>query len=840
MEVSKVERAKTHVVMGGGEATAFSMASTAEFFTILSDTLYSNKVLAVVREVICNAWDAHIEAGITDTPIEVKITDGEILIRDFGKGIANEDMPVIYCQYGNSTKVKDEKQTGGFGLGCKAPFAYSDHFSVTSRHKGTKTIYSISRGGAETKGIPDLREMVKMDTEESGLTVKIPLKKSVDQVEFTRLARQIIVLGGIRAKLDSDVNYERETYIDYTNAQKLGFMLFIDGYEALKPGQVFAKYGNVVYPVQSDEPQIKEIVRHLENRIPDNSAIVLCCRPNSIGVTPSRESLSYTAETIQELKRLCNLFTRKMEAHLPTAKNKAIETIADGTKIKDIERAIDGYEYYHEGFLRKKSVDGMILIDDHREAAKALVISQGNIRKSNGFSRKFCRFISKKAEIGRAPKIRNFWKNGMANKTWPRAVQNGFNTKSKRRACNERMSQEKQNWLWNTRLIRRAALQAGLMENLFVIQISNYREMYGYKFTKKTFGNTPENEIVIAQSREEAKIYIGEREQSNTPDYSEKTFVCASIPRSKKGKREIAKKMFEELGFKVHTVEVASPRKPKVQKKAVKFSKLSDMRTRRFWHQSPGERDLEEPKFFLAVSSTHAELGYGNRKIIEDLIFCLERNGYDPEQIAVVRTKIEVKKLQDQGVPSIHDEIASFIKFKANLSWMQYAFLMAEKAVAIEINSKKLLDGKEIKVFKKHYAWSNDLICAESLTESIPNSFFEFCPFFKSNKENVKKWAEIIKTIKPFFEIYPFSPSKDIFESAVNWFELMENIEQSAYEKWKDELIDVDGFNDRFKGLSMIASGNINSDAQQEVAIMTIRNLVKVNGRKLKEKENEG
>ncbi|NKX37731.1 hypothetical protein HGG70_07340, partial [Rhodobacteraceae bacterium R_SAG4] len=60
MEVTHINHKDTHAVIGGQAAEAFSISQNAEFFEVLSSTLYSNKKLAVVREVLCNAWDAHL------------------------------------------------------------------------------------------------------------------------------------------------------------------------------------------------------------------------------------------------------------------------------------------------------------------------------------------------------------------------------------------------------------------------------------------------------------------------------------------------------------------------------------------------------------------------------------------------------------------------------------------------------------------------------------------------------------------------------------------------------------------------------------------------------------
>ena len=95
-------------------------------------------------------------------------------------------MQPIYGVYGASTKKQDATVTGGFGLGCKAPFAYSEHFEVTSWHKGTKTIYNLSRSSAEVNGKPGIFPIASFPTTESGLQVRIPLNNG-DRSEFCLL-----------------------------------------------------------------------------------------------------------------------------------------------------------------------------------------------------------------------------------------------------------------------------------------------------------------------------------------------------------------------------------------------------------------------------------------------------------------------------------------------------------------------------------------------------------------------------------------------------------------------------------------------------------------------------
>ena len=72
--------------------------------------LYSDPELAVIREYSTNAFDAHIEAGVT-RPIEIT-TPTHLCpffkVRDYGFGLDVEDIREIYSQYGASTKRESD------------------------------------------------------------------------------------------------------------------------------------------------------------------------------------------------------------------------------------------------------------------------------------------------------------------------------------------------------------------------------------------------------------------------------------------------------------------------------------------------------------------------------------------------------------------------------------------------------------------------------------------------------------------------------------------------------------------------------------------------------------
>ncbi|QNG62560.1 hypothetical protein B1VFA_002 [Rhizobium phage B1VFA] len=329
MQVSSIAELDTHAVIGGGKAEAFGMSESAEFFTVLSDTLYRDKIRAVAREVICNAWDAHIMVGKTDQPIEITLTDQELVIRDFGPGIAPDRMRPIYCIYGASTKIKDENQTGGFGLGSKAPFAYSDHFSVTSHYNGERTVYAISRGGEETDGKPDMRPMVKTPSKITGITVSIPIRGHADAQNFLNHVTAVVFQGGIPATLNGNAMKR----IDYAEARKRGYALLGASYRSLMESDVYVLYGTVLYPVSGTNQALQEAVSRLRSLKAQEDRFILIAPANSVGVTPSRESLSYSDRTIKTLQGLM----QSIEDSIKHEGKRAVKTILEG-RLKAVKR----------------------------------------------------------------------------------------------------------------------------------------------------------------------------------------------------------------------------------------------------------------------------------------------------------------------------------------------------------------------------------------------------------------------------------------------------------------------------------------------------------------------
>lgn len=106
MQVTDLNNEVTNVVVGNKKSSEFGISTDATFFNLLSTGLYSKPAEAVARETMCNAWDAHIEAGITDIPIAYSKREvvaakekGSINVLDNAKNILYDIMNSFMEEY---------------------------------------------------------------------------------------------------------------------------------------------------------------------------------------------------------------------------------------------------------------------------------------------------------------------------------------------------------------------------------------------------------------------------------------------------------------------------------------------------------------------------------------------------------------------------------------------------------------------------------------------------------------------------------------------------------------------------------------------------------------------
>lgn len=285
------------------EVRNFTIKADAAMFKMLSSTLYTHKIRAVIRELTCNAWDAHQAAKRFDIPVDVHMPtylEPYFEVKDYGKGLSQENVMKLFSTYGESTKQGSNKEIGGFGIGSKSPFCYVDSFIVESRHDGVKTIYNAY---IEANGSPSIVVMGSspMEKEElSGITVKMNCANK-DFNEFDREGRYVLrmfnnpyVKWNLGVALPLSVKYQNE------------FGMSLDtNKEALRG--IFARMGNVLYPI----PELAyNTFKHPRHGYYDSvfnymhgKSMIMNFNIGELEVAPSREQLSLTEASKKNITR---------------------------------------------------------------------------------------------------------------------------------------------------------------------------------------------------------------------------------------------------------------------------------------------------------------------------------------------------------------------------------------------------------------------------------------------------------------------------------------------------------------------------------------------------------
>jgi hypothetical protein len=363
MQVADIQGDATAATLGAQKTVAVTMVQDASFLMMLASNLYSNQKLAVVREVLCNAWDAHIESGMTATPVKVTITeDNELIIEDSGYGIPAELFPEVYGTMGGSTKRKNVAVTGGFGLGAKSPWSYVDSFRVINENQGTKTVYNLVRASVEADGMPAIQQVMQVPTERSGLTVRFQLQED-DVRTFFHYIRYIAKHGDMLVDLiaheqndDGEFNSVTERLptinLDPTpgsyNIQHESWYAHYMGNH-----QLFVRYGAVIYPML-DTPGTKKALDLLKEfmQIVGYQKMVVQAAPGTLALTPNREALSSSKMTEDGLTNLCVDLVARIEQDLidqiPAAIYGAIERLSSGSFF---HHSLAYYPSLHEAIL---------------------------------------------------------------------------------------------------------------------------------------------------------------------------------------------------------------------------------------------------------------------------------------------------------------------------------------------------------------------------------------------------------------------------------------------------------------------------------------------------------
>jgi len=309
-------------------AQSFSIDVNAASFRVLSDTLYSDKIGAIIRELSCNAWDSHVAAGTTNQKVEISLPNAlipEFIIRDFGTGLSHEDVMELYSTYFRSTKSKSNLFTGALGLGSKSPFCYTDNFMVESFFNGEHSIYQVYL----SEDMPYILFLNKNNTEEPNgikISFSVPVK---DHQKFVDSAHdQLFLFGDKTTHTCRSRKYENFTkeniFIENEDIILSNIINQSYSYSQQQP-KLFAAMGNVIYNIDTDIIKTSNDFNGLY--------IILKFELGEIDFAANRESLSYKTKTIDAINNKLQKVLKAMNTYGETLKT-SIESLTPTDQIR--------------------------------------------------------------------------------------------------------------------------------------------------------------------------------------------------------------------------------------------------------------------------------------------------------------------------------------------------------------------------------------------------------------------------------------------------------------------------------------------------------------------------
>lgn len=269
----------------------FKIKANSKAFKILSSNLYKDKILAICRELICNAYDSHVQAGKKDIPVVVTVptaANPNFIVEDFGLGLSKEEVEQIYTTYFESTKTNTNELIGGLGLGSKSPFAYTTSFTVIATKDEVQNTFVAFIGDG---GLPQISLLVTQPVpgKSNGVRVEVPVQSSdcylfrdsLAKLQWFETVPEVIGNSGItQHHLFNRLNeYGFATEVSYKRNR-------------------MAVMGNIAYPISIDHVENADrMMSKIISLTTYDINIYLKFDIGELDIAPSREELSYDKKT---------------------------------------------------------------------------------------------------------------------------------------------------------------------------------------------------------------------------------------------------------------------------------------------------------------------------------------------------------------------------------------------------------------------------------------------------------------------------------------------------------------------------------------------------------------
>lgn len=290
------------------EVSRARIRASAKVFDMFENH-YSDKFKAIVRELTSNAIDAHRQAGNLE-PIKVYLPDEfdpYFRVVDHGIGMSHAFCMNEFMEYSNgSTKSGSNEAIGGFGIGSKSPFAYTDQFTLRSVHDGVCTVYSVFK---DEEGLPCIAPLQQTQTDEvNGVEFSVPVEPS-DFAKFHNAATTHLVY------------FEDEVQLFGATITPLNYVQKGAGWGIRQRDKYDSKarvvMGGVAYPVEFY--QLSSDIRNDETISPlADMPVDLYLPIGACDIAPNREALLYSDKTSASIEQFLRDIVSEVTADMPT------------------------------------------------------------------------------------------------------------------------------------------------------------------------------------------------------------------------------------------------------------------------------------------------------------------------------------------------------------------------------------------------------------------------------------------------------------------------------------------------------------------------------------------
>ncbi|TPL42561.1 MULTISPECIES: hypothetical protein [unclassified Mesorhizobium] len=306
MKMLNTARAEDFHTAGVTEARSFGFEMNAFAFHAVIDGIYSDKILAPVREYATNAYDAHRMVGKDDVPFLLmapSIFSPYFMVRDFGPGMSHEDVMQRATTLFGSDKRDNNDQVGMLGLGMKSAFAYTKQYTITCFDGSYKREYICF---LDATGMPTVSLAAEGESNEpGGVMIKFPVQQG--DIDRFHTAIEKVMIG-----FDPMPNVLNDHWAP------AGVTTLMEGtdYRIVNSRHInrpHIRQGCVLYPL--DIEQLVSVDDNGERQIP----IIIDVPIGTASVSTSREQLGYDEVTKDNLRMIWQKVRQDIRTELQAA-----------------------------------------------------------------------------------------------------------------------------------------------------------------------------------------------------------------------------------------------------------------------------------------------------------------------------------------------------------------------------------------------------------------------------------------------------------------------------------------------------------------------------------------